>query len=145
MRRFLVDANVFLYAVGAEHPYREPCREAVDRMRRRLLAPDASVEMVQEFAHVRMRRTRRRGAALREARAVAALCRLHDFRGRDLDLALRLAGRHEAIDLRDAVYAGTALANGIDAILSADRDFDPVEGLDRIDPADEAAVAALSA
>lgn len=47
------------------------------------------------------------------------------------------------LDARDAVFAAVALNRGIDAILATDRAFDEVRGLERIDPADERAVATL--
>lgn len=45
--------------------------------------------------------------------------------------------------MADAASAATALNRGIDKILSADRDFDGIPGLERIDPSDERAVEAL--
>jgi hypothetical protein len=62
-----------------------------------------------------------------------------------MELALFLWTEHEQLDVRDAIFAAQALNRGIDAILSPDRDFDGIPGLERIDPADEAAVASLSA
>jgi predicted nucleic acid-binding protein len=51
---------------------------------------------------------------------------------------------HSGLDGRDAVFAALALNRGIDAILATDRAFDEVDGLERIDPADQQAVAALA-
>jgi predicted nucleic acid-binding protein len=51
---------------------------------------------------------------------------------------------HSDLDARDAVFAALALNRGIDAILSTDQAFDGVSGLERIDPADELAVATLA-
>jgi len=135
---------VFLYAVGADHAYRDPCRQIVDRARRGELAGEASVELIQEFAHVRLRRGGDRSEAISLARAVAGLCELRDFGRRDLPLAMTLLEEHESLDVRDAVHAATALAAGLDAILSPDSAFDSVQGLERIDPADRAAVARLA-
>lgn len=145
MRRFLYDTAVFVYAVGADHPYRGPCREIIERARRRELAGEASVELVQEFAHVRLRRTADRHEAIDLAHAVAGLCRLHDFAKEDLPLTLALLRQHDGLAVRDACFAATALNHEIDAILSPDPAFDAVAGLERIDPADTAAVAALAA
>lgn len=144
MRPFLFDTTVFLYAVGSDHSYRAPCRQILARVEEGALVGDASLELVHEFAHVRLRRTKDRRAALREASAVASLCRLHDFERRDLDLALQLVERDELRDVRDGVFAATALNRGIDAILSADRDFDGIEGLERIDPVDSEALEGLN-
>lgn len=145
MRRFLYDTAVFLYAVGSDHPLREPCREIVALARHGELAGEASVEVIQEFAHVRMRRGGDRQEALTLTRAVADLCELHDFDRRDLPLVMTLLEQHEALGVRDAVHAATALGAGIDAILSPDTDFDAVPGLDRIDPLDHGALGRLAA
>ena len=48
------------------------------------------------------------------------------------------------LDARDAVFAAVALNRGIDVILATDRAFDEVDGLKRIDPADERALATLT-
>ncbi|MGH2780649.1 MAG: type II toxin-antitoxin system VapC family toxin [Thermoleophilaceae bacterium] len=139
-----MDTTVFVYAVGRDHPHREPCRRLIERIERGELDGDASVEVVHEFAHVRLRRTADRAASLREARAVAALCRLHDLERRDLELGLELVERQGLADVRDGLHAATALNRGIDLVVSADRDFDAVDGLVRVDPADAAAVERLA-
>lgn len=101
-----------------------------------VLAGEASVELVQEYAHL-LRRRGLGGADVREqARDVAALCRLHDFAEEDLRLAVNLVATHQKLRVRDAVHAATALRRGISIILSADQDFDDIAGLERLDPHD---------
>jgi uncharacterized protein len=143
LRRTLLDTTIFIYAVGAAHRYREPCREVVAQLERGALAGEASVELVHEFAHVRLRRVSDRRAAIDDARAVSAVCRLHDLERRDLELGLELVERHGLHDVRDGIFAATAFNRGIDAILTVDRDFDAIPDLERIDPADREAVDAL--
>ena len=143
MRRFLFDTNVFVYALGADHALREPCRRVLERAERGELRGEASVDLVQEVAHQRYRQTRQRAAAARAARRVAEAVVLHPFEPADLPLALDLFERSVRMTSRDACFAAVALNRGIDAVLSADRDFEDIAGLRRIDPADEAAVAAL--
>jgi uncharacterized protein len=134
--RFLYDTSVFVYARGSEHEYREPCRHLVRCAAQGVLAGEASVEMIQEYAHI-LRRRGIDGLQVREqARDVAALCLLHDFGEGDLRLALNLVATHPVLRVRDAVHAATALRRGISAIVSPDRDFDGIAGLERIDPHD---------
>jgi predicted nucleic acid-binding protein len=130
--------------VGGEHPYRDPCRVIIERARRGGLSGEASVDLVQEFTHQRARRTGDRRDAVRRARLIPELCRLHDVERSDLPLALTLFGDHAALSARDAVFAAIALNRGIDRILSPDRAFDGIPGLKRVDPLDEAAVDALA-
>lgn len=134
MRRFFLDTAVFLYAVGGEHRYREPCRRLVDLLAAGALRGEASVELVQEFADVRSRRSGDRAAAAREARDVAALCTLHEVTRSDLLLALSLFRSLPRLEMRDALHAATALERGVFTIVSPDRAFDEVAGLERLDP-----------
>jgi predicted nucleic acid-binding protein len=136
LRRFLYDTAVFLYARGADHPYRGACRRLVELAGEGRLVGEASVELVQEYAHVRLRRGADRGAVAAEARAVAAVCRLHPFDGDVLDLAVHLLVATDALGGRDAVHAATALHHRIGVIVSPDRVFDRVDALQRIDPLD---------
>jgi predicted nucleic acid-binding protein len=137
---------VFAYAAGGPHPYRAPCELVLRRAGRGELVGEASVDMIQELAHQRFRRTRDRAAAATAAREAAGIVAvLHELRLADVLAGMRLYERHPHLDSRDAVFAAVAIARGIDAILSTDRAFDDIPGLERIDPADEAAVDSLAA
>jgi predicted nucleic acid-binding protein len=144
VRRFLFDTSVFIYALGGEHPYRDPCRAIMGMGVEGRLAGEASIELLHEFVHVRARRNAAtRATAVADARNVAATSRLHTVGRDDIKRALELWTEHERLDMRDAIFAAQALNRGIDAILSPDRGFDGIPGLERIDPADAKAVAAL--
>jgi hypothetical protein len=145
MRRFLFDTSVFVYALGGEHPYRDPCRAVMSAGEQGLLAAEASVELIHEFAYVRLRKGMARRTAAADARDIAGTSRLHAVEPSDIERALDLWCEHERLDMRDAIFAAQALNRGIDAILSPDRGFDGIPGLERIDPADTAAVASLTA
>lgn len=132
--RWLVDTNVFLYARGGEHPYREPCRLLLRHLRHRGPRVTASVELVQEFLHVLLRRRVDRSTALDEAAEVSQQCRLQPFDADILRVATRLLRDNSLVGARDAVHAATALAHDLPVVVSADRVFDHVEGLRRLDP-----------
>lgn len=125
----LVDAAVFLYAIGGEHELREPCRAVLAEPGLEL---HASVEMVQEVVFHRMRRADRVDAVA-VARLVADSCQLHDFDAAVLRRALSLISEG-GVGGRDSVHAATALEAGIGVIVSPDADFDGIPGLTRIDP-----------
>jgi predicted nucleic acid-binding protein len=133
-RAHLVDTSVFAYALGDRHPARAACRRVVELATAGDLELHASVEMVQELLHHRMRRTDR-AAALRQARAAGELCILHPFDDVVLRRALELVGS-STMRGRDAVHAATALAQGLTSVLTTDLDFDGITGLVRTDPAD---------
>lgn len=128
-----VDTAVFVYARGQEHHWRDPCRRLVGALGDGVLRVSASVEVVQEYAHVILRRSGDRALAVREARAVAALVDLHAVEVADLRLALSLM-ETSSLGVRDAVHAACALGLGADAIVTTDRAFDGITGLVRLDP-----------
>lgn len=132
-----------MYALGGEHRYREPCRAILREIQSRRLAAEASIELIHEFAYVRLRCTGGRADAVRSARAVARSLSLLTVEPSDMERALDLWSEHDRLDVRDAIFAAQALNRGIEAILSPDEDFDGIPGLQRIDPADAEAVATL--
>lgn len=137
--RVLMDTAVFVYAVGSEHSYRHPCRRLVHALGEGAFDAEASVELVQEFLHQRVRRTGDRAASVHTSRQVASLCVLHDVTWADLRLALTLFETSDALHARDALHAATALNRDIGAIVSPDKAFDAVHGLERLEPAEAAA------
>ncbi len=143
MRRFLYDTAIFVYALGGEHPYREPCREIVRQAAAGDLQGEASGELLQEFLHQRARRTGNRREAAEAARNVAKLAWWHPVEPNDVQRGIDLFETHPGLDARDAVFAALAINRGIDAILTTDRAFDGIDDLERIDPADERTVATL--
>jgi uncharacterized protein len=144
VRRFLFDTSVFIYALGSEHPYRDPCRAIMSKGVEGMLAGEASIELLHEFAYVRAQQGVARRTAVADARDIAATSRLHAVDRADIERALELWREHERLDMRDAIFAAQALNRKIDAILSPDRGFDGITGLQRVDPGDVEAVAALT-
>lgn len=144
LRRFLYDTSIFAYALGGEHPYREPCRNIVSQAADGELQGEAGVDLVQELTHQRARRTGDRQGAAEAARRITRLAWWHPVEPDDVQRGIDLFETHERLDAQDAVFAALAVNRGIDAILTTDRAFDEVAGLERIDPADERAVAGLS-
>jgi predicted nucleic acid-binding protein len=144
MRRFLYDTTIFVYALGGKHRYCEPCREIVAQAGTGALRGEASADLLQELVHQRFRRTGDRAAAVAAARDVGSLCRLHAVEADDVLRGLDIYQTHPRLEARDAVFAALALNRGIDAILTADRAFDEVEGLERVDPLDRDGLATLT-
>jgi predicted nucleic acid-binding protein len=143
VRRFLYDTSIFVYALGGEHPYKEPCREIVRRAAIGDLQGEASADLLQELLHQRVRRTGDRVSAVKSVRNVAKLIWWHPLEPNDVQRGIDLFETHADLNARDSVFAALALNRGIDAILATDRAFDEIGGLERIDPADERGVATL--
>lgn len=143
MRRFLFDTTVFVHALGGDHPYRDPCRAILEQMQEGRLSGELSIELIHEFAYVRSRRGVSRQSAAESARDVARMAPVHKVASNDIERALDLWCKYERLDMRDAIFAAQAMNRGIQSIVSTDKDFDAIEGLTRVDPMDQSAVATL--
>jgi uncharacterized protein len=133
----LVDTTVLAYAVGSEHPLREPCRRLLAAHTRGTIAGATTIEVIQEFAHVHARRRPRADAVARALDYMDMFSLLVTQRS-DLALGLDLFRRYPALGGFDAVLSAVALNQGAEALVSSDRGFGSVPGLNWIDPATDA-------
>jgi predicted nucleic acid-binding protein len=131
----VVDTTILVYAKGGEHPLRGPCRALMEAVVRRAIEATTTPEVIQEFAHVRARRTGRTVATLEARDLVGALSPLLTVDVESLSVGLRVYEETPAIGAFDAVLAAAAIGLAVDALASADRGFGTVKGLTHLDPA----------
>lgn len=118
----VLDTTVLVYAVGEPHPLRDPCRDLVGAIAERRLPATTTVEVLQEFTHVRARRRDREDAARLARDYLDLLTPLLVVGEDDLQEGLRLYTRSDGLGAFDAVLAAAAgRANA--AIVSADAAF----------------------
>jgi uncharacterized protein len=131
-----VDTTILVYAVGAEHPLREPCRAVVRAVGDGRLAATTTVEAIQEFTHVRARRRGRGDAAARSREYAVLLAPLLRPDGEDLARGLELFVEHEHLGAFDAVLAATVQRHErITGLASADTAFGSLADFVHLDPA----------
>lgn len=131
----LLDTTVLVYAAGGEHPLRAPCRAVVEMVRDGAVRATTTVEVLQEFAHVRARRRPREDAAALARNYAVGLGPLARPDIDDLLDGLALFEASPALGPFDAVLAATARRRGW-ALASADRSFGQVAGLAHLDLAE---------
>jgi uncharacterized protein len=130
----VVDTTVLVYAVGAEHPFREPCRRIVEQIREQRVTATTTVEVLQEFAHVRARRRNRSDAAAAAGEFLELLSPLLVVEERHLRTGLVLYQRSPRLGAFDAVLAAAALYVEADALVSANASFADVPELRHVVP-----------
>jgi predicted nucleic acid-binding protein len=137
-----LDTTVLVYAVGSEHALRDPCRRLLAAARVGTIQASTTVEVIQEFVHVRARR-RDRADAVEIAQAYAALLSPLLVANEECLLsALRLFRDNGEIGAFDAVLAAAAVGAKAEALVSADRGFARVAELNHVVP-DSEGVASL--
>ncbi len=130
-----IDTNVPVYAGGHAHPLQAPCYEVLQRAGTsdRFVT---SAEVLQElFHHVRRRwRWADDGDAYRKFAQTmeGAVLPIEEA---DLAAAVALSAQVPAdIEARDLLHAAVMQRHGVRSIATADRDFDRIPGIERLDP-----------
>lgn len=138
----VLDTTVLVYAKGAEHPLRDPCRGLIEAIAAGELEATTTVEAIQEFVHVRARRRDRADAAALGRDYAELLSPLLPVTTEQLRGGLGLFERLDRLGAFDAVLAAAAIGAGAGALVSADEDFASVPDLTYV-RADAAGVAGL--
>ncbi|TMM02267.1 MAG: type II toxin-antitoxin system VapC family toxin [Actinobacteria bacterium] len=125
----VLDTTVLAYAVGTEHPLREPSRRLLKALGEGTVTASTTVDVIQEFAHGYARRRPRADAAAQARRYATLLAPLLSPTEADLAAGLQLFEKQERLDAFDAVLAATTIAHEAKALVSADRAFASVRRL----------------
>jgi uncharacterized protein len=131
-----LDSNIFMYAAGTPHPYKVACLHILSALETGDLKAAVNVEIFQELLY--------RYSHIKLADKGLQLCRdifqypllILPVTEADMRLAIDLFDTHRAAGLkpRDAIHAATMQNNGISRVMSADREFDHLKSVTRIDP-----------
>lgn len=130
----VVDTTVLVYAKGADHPLRDPCRRLISAVADGGLEATTTAEVIQEFAHVRARRRDAIEAAARAGDYAELLSPLLTVGRGQLDRGLAIFAATPGIGAFDAVLAAAALDADASAVVSADRGFADVADLHHVFP-----------
>lgn len=138
----VLDTTVLIYAKAATHELRDPCRALITAVAAGDIEATTSVEVIQEFVHVRARRRDRADAADLGRDYAEILAPLLTVSGAEFRAGLAVFEKTDRLGAFDAVLAAAAMAVGADALVSADKAFAGVPGLVHVVP-DESGIAAL--
>ncbi len=130
----LVDANIFMYAAGADHPCKQPSLAFLRQVAQSEVEAVVDAEVLQEILH----RYRAIGRWA-DGRRVFDLARrivptVAPITADIVDRAREILDAHEGTTARDALHAAVCQHTGAEAICSYDRDFDELDGVKRIEP-----------
>ena len=130
----LIDTNIFMYAAGAEHPYKAPSVRFLLQVSSGNFEVAIDAEVLQEILHryYSAKRAPNGGLVYDLARQIVPL--ILPITADVLDGSRLLLDRYPELKARDALHAAVAQSYGARAICSYDGDFDQIEGLRRIEP-----------
>ena len=132
-----IDANIPIYAAGREHTYKTYCTRIMRMVGSNPRSFLTNSEVMQELMH-RYRSSGRwaLGKEVFRSFAEAMRDRVEPVFLEDVERASDLADRYPEMHSRVLVHAAVMKRLGVDRIVSADRGFDRLAGLVRLDPLD---------
>ncbi len=130
----LLDANVFIYAVGRWHPYQQPCVRLLAEAEENPGQYNVNVEVLQEVLHVFWARRQLHDGLRAFDQMLKIFPEPLPIERGDSLLARSILRRHPTLSPRDAIHAAVVLNHGLEAIISADRAFDEITEIKRLDP-----------
>ena len=130
----LLDANVFVYALGRLHPYQEPCERLLAEAQENQGQYNVNVEVLQEVLHVFWSRRQLQDGLHAFDLMMKIFPEPFPIERRDSLTARFILQRHPVLSPRDAIHAAVVLNHNLEAIVSADRAFDEVTEIKRLDP-----------
>lgn len=131
---YFIDTNIFLYAVGRDHPLKPASVTAIHRIREGQISAMINTEIIQEILY-HFQSIKQLPIGIRMAKdTVSMAARIFPVEEIDLSLAIELLESYPKIQTRDAFHAATMIHNGIKEIISTDLHFDLIHEIKRIDP-----------
>ncbi len=138
---FFIDANPIVYS-ATEGPARDSCLRVLAAVAAGEADGRTSSAVLEEAWHVSLRQYRGElDGVVRSALTIFAPLVPVTERSFEAALGLELS----ALGANDRLHVGTCMVEGIETVLTADRAFDSVPGIRRVDPFDADAVEALLA
>ena len=155
---YFFDANILMYAIGKEHPYKRACIQVLRQIKAEIIPVVGSVEILQEILY-RYYSLRNYEVAVIAFANMKKLCEaILPVVEADVDRAYRILRDVPDLGVRDVIHAASMLNNDLGNflprsrhdwedphaasmlnndlgnIISADRHFDRITEIRRVDP-----------
>lgn len=134
----LLDVNVPMYAGGRDHPLKDPCAWVMSQIVDDGFNLVIDAEIIQEILY-RYTHLRQWNIGVRMAASLLDLVpSVLPVTERDARVAVELfeAYAPQGISPRDLIHAAVMQNHDINTIVSTDRHFDVIDGVNRLDPRD---------
>ncbi len=128
----LIDANVPMYLVGAPHPHKLDAQRLVEAAlsARERLVTDA--EVLQEICHRYAATNSREAIQPTFDTTLGLVDEVLPIERADVEAAKDVLLRYTSLSARDALHAAVMRRHGIDRIMTFDRGFDALPGIERV-------------
>jgi predicted nucleic acid-binding protein len=133
---YFLDTNIFMYAAGKPHEFKEPCVAILSKVQSGELNAAIDTEVFQEilyrYHHINLSD---KGVDL-AWNMMDIVFEVLPITKKVIEISLYFYQQYQnkGISPRDIIHVATMTQNGIEKIVSVDRHFDLIEEVQRIDP-----------
>lgn len=130
----LVDANILMYAAGAEHPNKVPSVQLLEKVADGSVDATLDAEVLQEVLHRyrAINRWKDGSKVYDDARRIFGMA--VPITTEILDHARALLDEYDGISARDALHAAVVVVHDLDALCSYDHGFDRISTIRKVEP-----------
>jgi hypothetical protein len=126
-----------MYAAGADHVLREPCRKIMKAIAAGQVEAVTDAEIFQEILYRYMHiGQREKGFTIFDLFGEVMMDRILPIEHADVRSARSLAEQYPFLSPRDLIHLAVMLRYGLTAITTADTGFDRIDAVKRIDPSE---------
>lgn len=133
MNLVFIDSNIFMYAIGASHPYKTPSENLIRKIVEGQISAATDVEVLQEILY-------RYGAIGKSKlgydlfdQILLTLTMIWSVEKEDLVIARKIQEKHD-LKTRDAIHIATMTRHHVQTLYSYDKDFDRFPSIKRLMP-----------
>jgi hypothetical protein len=130
----LLDTNVFIYAQGQPHRFRESCRMLVAQLEEDSSSYAIDTELLQEVLHVYSARGERSRALRTFDRLLLLFPNPIPVGRNEIVMARQILEAYPGLFARDAIHAAVVQSNGLEGIVTTDQAFQGIAGVTAFDP-----------
>ena len=131
-----IDTNVPIYAAGRAHPLKGSCAQLLTLAAEYPYAFVTDAEVLQELLHRYLAlRLWPQGREVLRGFSILMQDRVETVQAIDVEYAAGLADDYEELGGRDLLHAAVMQRLGVHRIISADKGFDRLHQVERLDPA----------
>jgi len=138
VKYYYIDANIFIYSTNPTDSRYSDCKTILEKIATSEIAALTSVETFEEIIHYGQKNKVLEHTIYLCEKLLTTDLAVVPFPKDLLFPFLKIVKKYLKlkIDSRDLIHVISALENGTDTIISADRDFDKISEIKRIDPSD---------
>jgi len=136
VKSYFIDTNILMYAHGKPNKYKNACLEIMHLISIDKIFGIINAEVLQEIFYKYFSIGQTKIGIEMARNALDIIHMVWPIEKDDLEITLQLFKEYNFLNPRDSIHIASMIKNNVKEMISADRHFDKIEKVSRIDPLD---------